>query len=475
MNILYAVSEAAPFALTGRLGDVAGALPAAIRHRGHACRVALPLYDTIGEPWRRQMKLIASFQVELGWRSQYCGVYRLSRDGVIYYFLDNEYYFKRGRLYGEYDDGERFAYFCAAVLTMLPHIDFYPQVLHVNDWQTASIPLLLRHFFRGRQGYGNIMTVMTIHNIQYQGVYDLGIAGDLFGLPSAQWHRLAYNGCANLLAGGIREADIVNTVSPTYAMEITDEPQSFGLGGLLRENAHKLAGILNGIDTRVYDPATDPLLYARYSVAELEPRGTNKRRLMEELKLDPQGNPMLLGVVSRLTARKGMDLLIGILDRLVSEGFLVAAVGTGDKVYEDFLLYAKQRYPGRVAAEIGFLPQFARYIYAGADAFLMPSLSEPCGLAQMLALRYGAIPIVRLTGGLRDTVVDLDDPGGNGFTFFEATQEEFLRAIHRARALYDNPQEWAKAVKNALSQNFSWSRSAAEYIELYRKLQPSSC
>ncbi len=470
MDILFAASEVAPFVMTGGLGDVAGSLPAAIRRRGHACRVVLPLYDTIGDEWRKQMKLVASFQVKLGWRSQYCGVYRLGLDGVIYYFLDNEYYFKRGHIYGEYDDGERFAFFSSAVLAMFPHIGFFPRVIHVNDWQTAMIPLLLHHYYSGNPDYAEISTVLTIHNIQFQGTYDIGLAGDIFGLPVNQWPRLAHGGCVNFLSAGIREADMVTTVSPTYAMEITDPHQGFGLDGLLRQNAHKLMGILNGINMQAYDPASDKQIYANYSAVAPEKRKENKLYLMEEMGLDTEGDSMLLGIVSRLTAQKGLDLVMGIVDRLVADGFLLAIVGSGNQEYEDFLTYAQQKYPGRIAVKIGFIPQLARQIYAGADAFLMPSLAEPCGLAQLLAMRYGAIPIVRLTGGLRDTITDLDDPGGNGFTFYSYTQEELLRTIYRARALYcGDPDGWKRAVVGALSQDFSWTRSAAEYIEMYKK------
>lgn len=467
MKILYASSEATPFIASGGLADVAGSLPKAIRAQHHTCRVVLPLYGDIKPEMRSKMKFLCDFTVELAWRRQYCGVFEAKADGVVYYFIDNEYYFRRNGLYGFFDDGERFAFFSKAVIDMIRHIDFHPDILHCNDWQTALAPVYLNCYYRSDELYRNIKTVFTIHNIQYQGQYAPELVTDVLGLPCGY---VEYGDSCNYMKGAIVQADAVTTVSPTYAKEILNEWFAHGMDKLLVEHQHKLHGILNGIDTAVYDPKTDPNLYKNYSVETMQDKAVNKQRLQKDLGLEQNNDSMLIGIITRLVSHKGVDLIKFIFHRIVDEGMTVAILGSGDFMYESFFEEMAAAYPGRVAVRIGFIPDLARKIYAGADTLLMPSKSEPCGLAQMVALRYGTIPIVRKTGGLNDSIIDLGDEGGNGYTFQSYNAHDMFSALKRAQGLYYNKPEWEKAVKHAMECDFSWSKSAKEYLSVYEQI-----
>jgi len=472
MKILYVASEAKPFAASGGLGDVAGSLPRALCAREADCRVVLPLYGSIGEQWRSRMTFLTSFDVPLAWRTQYCGVFQCSLDGVIYYLLDNEYYFKRDGLYGFYDDAERFAFFSKAVLEMLIHIDFSPDVINCNDWQTAMVPVYLNAFYRPVDRLANTRTVFTIHNIQYQGKYGMELLGDVLGLPESKAPVMEYDGCLNMMKAAIDQCDMVSTVSPTYAKEILDPWYAFGLDRLLRERSYKLVGILNGIDQKAFDPATDPALFARYSAADPEDKGICKRELQKMMGLEEAPDRFLVGIIARLVSQKGLDLVKYILDEMMGHDVSLVVLGAGDHLYENFFREAQSRYPGRIAVRIGFFPDLASKIYAGADAFLMPSKSEPCGLAQMVALRYGTIPVVRETGGLKDSITDLGsaEKTGNGFTFQSYNAHDMLGAVLRCQSLYYDRAAWRDAVVHAMGCDFSWNRSAGDYLALYQRV-----
>ncbi len=470
MKILFAASEAAPFAASGGLADVAGSLPREIRRKMHACRVVMPLYSDIDPQLRSQMKFVASFTVYLSWRSLYCGVFEANYNGVIYYFLDNEYYFKRPGLYGYYDDGERFAFFSKAILEMLHYIDFDPDIIHCNDWQTALVPVYLNVFFRGEEKYRNIKTVLTLHNIQYQGKYGLEMVQDVLGLPQSAASMVEYDGYVNYLKGGIDQCDMITTVSPTYSREILDPWYSHGLDGILRDCRYKLVGILNGIDVESYDPASDPDVAVHYSASDPGGKAENKRILQQISGLPQEGDICLLGIVSRLADHKGFDLVKYIGDELLQEDIQVVVLGAGEYTYESFFEGLESRHPDKLSFVKGFVPPLARKIYAGADAFLMPSKSEPCGLSQMVALRDGTIPIVRSTGGLSDSIKDLGGEDGNGFTFQSYNAHDMLNAVKRALWLYEDKGLWSAAVRHAMECDFSWNRSAEEYIRLYQRV-----
>ena len=470
MKILYAASEALPFIASGGLADVAGSLPKAIRTRMHACRVVMPLYGDISPEMRSKLKYVTNFTVALAWRRQYCGVFECTVDGVIYYFLDNEYYFKRRGIYGFYDDGERFAFFAKAILEMVNYIDFEPEIIHCNDWQTALVPVYLNLFYRNIPKFRRIKTVFTIHNIQYQGKYGMEIVSDLLGIPQYASTVVECDGCVNYMKGAIVQSDMVTTVSPTYAEEILDPWYSHGLDPVLRNKSHRLRGILNGIDTKNYDPATDQVIFQNYSAQEPELKKPNKEALQKEFGLPVNENAMLIGIVSRLVAHKGLDLIKYILEDLLRLDVQVAVLGSGDYLYENFFTEMQARHPDKLAVKIGFIPSVSRQVYAGADAFLMPSKSEPCGLSQMIALRYGAIPIVRETGGLRDSIRDFGGEHGNGFTFKSYNAHDMLGAIERCKAKFDYKPEWEQMVKHALECDFSWGRSANEYIKVYKEV-----
>ena len=471
MNILYAASEANPFAKSGGLADVAGSLPKALVKDGVDCRVVMPLYGDL--KMRDKLTYVTNFSVPVGWRSQYCGLFTAEVDGVTYYFLDNEYYFKRSGLYGFYDDGERFAFFSRAVLEMLFYLDYTPNIINCNDWQTALTPVYLNLYYRHLDKFSRIKTVFTIHNIAYQGKYGLEILEDTCGIGRRDQHILEYDGCANFMKGAIECADKVTTVSPTYAGEILDPWFSYGLDRLLREKQYKLCGILNGIDMERNDPETDPALVAHYNVKNFDKKDSGKvkckQALQEHFGLQQDGSPVF-AVVSRLVGMKGLDLLQSISDKLVcDEGVELVVLGTGEYGYENFFSELAARHPGRVGVHIGFDPKLAQQIYAGADVFIMPSKSEPCGLAQMVACRYGTAPIVRETGGLRDSIQDCTAGKGNGFTFAEYSAHALYNACWRAKELYWKKDDWKHLVQYAMSCDFSWDISAKSYEGLYNE------
>jgi starch synthase len=472
LKVLFAASESMPFVTTGGMGEVVGALPRALRQRFVGASVVMPLYSDIPESLRENLTFITSFNLTLSWRNQYCGVFQAKLGGVTYYLLDNEQYFKRQGLYGHYDDGERFAFFSKAALEFLQHIGFKPDVLHCNDWQSALVPVFYRAFYQDNPFYSGIKTVYTIHNLKYQGKYGWDLVGDLFGLGKEWNSTLEYDGCVNLMKAAVETADLVTTVSPTYAKEITEPYHGEGLDRIMRIHAGKLRGIINGIDTVNYDPEHDPMIFANYSTENMEPKGENKAGLQEMLRLEIDPEIPLLAMVTRLTDHKGIDLVIHVTEELINDGIQLVVLGTGDRNYEQFFQTIQARHPGQVHAAITFNHQLAHRIYAGADLFLMPSQSEPCGLSQMIALRYGTLPIVRETGGLRDTVRSYKEESGegNGFSFKNYNADDMLYTIRRAVSFYKNSKVWEKLKRRAIEEDFSWKRSAGEYVRLYREL-----
>lgn len=470
MKILFASSEAFPFAKSGGLADVAGALPKALRRRLIGCRVVMPLYSSIPEELKANMNFICSITVPVAWRRQYCGIFEAHLDGVIYYLLDNQYYFKREGLYGHYDDAERFAFFSRAVVEMIPHIGFTPDVIHCNDWQTALIPIYLNEFYKSFEPYTNIKTVFTIHNIQYQGKYGMEIYGDVLGLPQGRESLVEYDGCVNFMKGAIQCADKITTVSPTYSREILDPYYSHGLDSILKEFTYKLTGIVNGIDYDVHNPETDKMIYKNYTLETLEDKSFNKMFLQEELSLPKKKDTPLIGIVTRLVSHKGIDLIKCVFEDLLKADVQFAILGSGEWEYETFFYEMSKKYPDKVGLKLGFDARLAQRIYAGADIFLMPSKSEPCGLAQLVALRYGTIPIVRETGGLNDTVTDSGDGVGNGFTFKSYNAHDMLETIWRSLAGYSDKDGWDILRRRAMQCNNSWSASANAYIKLYKEI-----
>lgn len=471
MKILFVSSEALPFASSGGLGEVAGSLPQALRRRLVGCRVVMPLYDTIAKEHRDKMKFLTSLSVPVAWRRQYCGVLTLTVEGVVYYFIDNQYYFKRGALYGHYDDAERFAFFARAVLEMLPCIEFQPDIIHCNDWQSALTPAFFQLFYGSQPFYQNMKTIFTIHNIQYQGKYGPEILEDVLGIPKQQGALVEYDKCINFMKGGIECAHQVTTVSPTYAREILDPYYSHGLDFILRQRRDKLSGILNGIDIKTYNPQDDPDLLAPFTADDLSGKAQNKAALQREMGLPQAPQVPLMAMVTRLVSHKGLDLVQAILEELLrSQDLQMVLLGSGDWKYEEFFKTMAARFPGKFALRLGFLPPLAHKIYGGADLFLMPSKSEPCGLSQMMALRYGTIPIVRETGGLKDTVTDSGNLEGNGFTFSDFDAGSLRHAIQRALDGYRQREGWEILVRRAMACDYSWGRSANTYFRLYKSL-----
>ncbi len=469
MNILFAASEAVPYAASGGLADVVGSLPAAIRSKGHECRVVMPLYKSIRPEMREKLTFLTNITVDVSWRKQYCGIYTAVWNGMTYYFVDNEYYFGRDGLYGFYDDCERFAFFSRAVLEMLRYIDFAPDIIHGNDWQTALIPVFYQVFYKYQQGYQNIKHIFTIHNIQYQGNYGREVLNEVMGIPLYHMGILEYDGAINMMKGAIETADKITTVSPSYAWEILDPWYSHGLDRILVNKQYKLSGILNGIDTELYNPAKDSIIAKHFSAARPAGKKACKDALLAELALQ-EGDEPVIGIVTRFVSHKGVDLIRYVFEDLIKLGYKFAILGSGEKIYEDFFSEMQWRYPDQVSVTLGFYPELARKIYAGADMFLMPSQSEPCGLAQMLAMRYGTIPIVRETGGLRDSVTDDGNGDGNGFTFKTYNAHDMLDACARAKASYDDSKRWKALVKRAMTCDYSWGTSADAYIALYEEL-----
>lgn len=471
IKILYAASEALPYAASGGLADVLGSLPAAVAKTGCDCKVVLPLYKSIKPELRAELEFITNFTVDVGWRKQYCGVFKGNVNGLEYYLLDNEYYFGRNGLYGFYDDCERFVYFSRAILEMLKYIDWMPDIINCNDWQTALVPVYYEIFYKFQFGYENIKTVFTIHNIQYQGKYGMDVLNDVMGIPMYHTRLLEYDGCINMMKGAIETADKITTVSPSYAWEILDPWYSHSLDRALVNKQYKLCGFLNGIDTNSYDPETDPLLVKNFSANDLSGKAECKKSLLNELSLQ-EGNEPIISMITRFVSHKGIELVKYVFEDILSLGYKFVAVGSGEKIYEDFFREMAWRHPDKVSVTFGFVPELARRIYAASDMFLMPSQSEPCGLAQMIAMRYGTVPIVRETGGLRDTVRDAGGENGNGFTFKTYNAHDMLDAVRRAKEYYDRSQDWHKLVCDTMGNDFSWDNSAKLYLGLYRELCP---
>ena len=470
MKVLFASSEALPFAMSGGLADVAGALPKALRKRVIGCRVVMPLYETVSEELRSQMRFITSITVPVAWRRQYCGIFEAKVGNVTYYLLDNQYYFKRPNLYGYYDDAERYAFFSRAVLEILPYIDFKPDIIHCNDWQTGMVPVYLDMFYKFDPFYADIKTVFTIHNIQYQGKYGHDLLEDVLGLPKENSDVVDYDGCVNIMKGAIMCCDKITTVSPTYSKEILDPYYSHGLDYVLKDKQDKLTGIVNGIDVDVYNPETDAMIFKNFSASDMSGKAVNKAELQKALKLPEREDVPLIGIVSRLVEHKGFDLVKAVFEELLQEDVQFAILGSGEWTYETFFYEMSKKYPDKVGLKLGFVPDLAHKIYAGADIFLMPSKSEPCGLAQMVALRYGTIPIVRETGGLNDTIRDSGDGLGNGFTFKNYNAHEMKDTILRAVDGYKNKEGWEILKNRAVSCDNSWNASAGSYIALYKEL-----
>ncbi len=469
MNVLFCASEATPFFASGGLGDVAGSLPRAIKNRKVACRCVLPLYSDIKPEYKEKLKYLCNFTVPVGWRNQYCGVFSLNQDGVVYYFLDNEYYFNRKGLYGFYDDAERFAFFSRAIAEMLFHIDFKPDIIHTNDWQTALVGVYINLFYRHLQEFASIKTIFTIHNIQYQGHYGTELLEEILSVGKSDAHILEYDEDINFVKGAIETCDKVTTVSPEYAKEILDPWFAHGLDSILREKQYKLCGIINGIDTKSYDPETDTNIAKNYNAKAFKTgKAACKKELRKMFNLDSGAAP-IIAMVTRLVDHKGIDLVRSVAHDIINSGMQLVILGTGDKAYEDFFLELQSTYPGKVGVQIAFIPAVARKFYAGADMFLMPSKSEPCGLSQMVALRYGTVPIVRETGGLKDTVTDCGSLLGNGFTFKSYNAHDMLSACLRAGELYKDTANWQNLVKHALQCDYSWGASAKTYVEMYKE------
>ena len=472
MNILFASSEVAPFIKTGGLADVAGSLPKALAAQGHDVRVILPLYEGIGQDWRNQMEYLCNFHVHLAWRTPYCGIFQLKRDGVTYYFVDNEYYFKRAQIYGHYDDGERFAFFSRAIIETPGHVGFQPDIIHCNDWQTALVPIYLleeRHVVPELKG---AKSVYTIHNIEYQGRYGSQVLRDLLGLAPGYLneHMLEYHGDVNLMKGAIYAADYVTTVSPTYAQELQYAFYAHGLEGVVADNRNKIRGILNGIDTELYTPANGNGLAAPFNADDLSGKRACKAALQQACGLNQDPDVPIIACISRLVKHKGFDLVTASIHDIMKMNVQMVVLGTGDWNYEEAFRHAAAQYPGRFTAHMMYSASLSTAIYGGADLFLMPSEAEPCGLSQMIAMRYGTIPVVRETGGLKDTVYPYNKftGQGRGFTFANISAHDMMWVLHEAVDLYhNNPKAWRGLMHAGMTADFSWNKSAGEYLEIY--------
>ena len=475
MKILFAASEVAPFIKTGGLADVAGSLPQALAAAGHEVKVILPLYEGIGQEWREQMTFLKYFNVTLAWRQVYCGVFQLEREGVTYWFIDNEYYFKRWQMYGHFDDCERFAYFSRAIIETPGQLDWYPDIIHCNDWQTALVPVyLLEEKYRVSQ-LARARSVFTIHNIEYQGRYNKAILGDVCDLNESYFneHMLAYHDDVNLMQGAIFAADAVTTVSPTYAGELQDPYYAHGLDGVIRANSYKLTGILNGIDTAHYDPRGNRAIAKPFSPSRMAGKAECKAALQQITGLSPAPDTPILACVSRLVYHKGFDLILEVLDQIMAMDVQMVVLGTGEERYEETFRRAQGQYPGRFSAQIMYSAPLSAAIYAGADLFLMPSISEPCGLSQMIAMRFGTVPVVRETGGLKDTVWPYNKytGEGRGFTFTFPNAGDMLWVLREAVDLYHSDKKaWKGLQKADMTADFSWTASAGQYLELYTRL-----
>jgi starch synthase len=474
MKLLYAASEAVPFVKTGGLADVAGSLPAALQACGADVRVILPLYRTIAAQFKEQMTFLFHFTISLSWRTLYCGLFSLERDGILYYFVDNEAYFRRGEPYGYFDDGERFGYFCRAVVEAIPKLGWMPDIVHCNDWHTALIPIYLREESKETHSLASIRTIFTIHNVEYQGRFGRETLEDLFGLP-AVWYDsgiLEYYGGISLMKGAVLVSDLVTTVSPTYAQELHYDFYAHGMAGILAANEQKLHGILNGIDTERYNPATDPVLCQTYTAQDCSGKHRCKQELQALLGLPQNPESPIIACVSRLASHKGFDLIQAVLPEIMALPVQFVLLGRGEWHLEHFFEEAQHQYPGRFSANLFYDETLATKIYAGADLFLMPSKSEPCGLAQMIAMRYGTLPVVRETGGLKDTVSPYQEQTGegNGFTFTNYNAHDMLFMIQKAVSLYQSPSLWHMLMQRGMEKDFSWGASAAQYYHLASQL-----
>lgn len=472
MKVLFTAGEAYPFIMSGGLGEVAGALPKALstlEGKDNDVRVIIPLYSKIPQKYRDEMIFMGSFTVKLAWRNQYCGLFYYQLGKVKFYFIDNEYYFKRDGQYGEFDDGERFAFFGKAVLDACVFLGFYPDIIHANDWHTALVPVYLSAYYKKIPGFSDTKSLYTIHNIQYQGRYDMALLGDIFDLGPEHAGLVEYDGCINLMKGAITAADFVGTVSPSYAEEIMDPYYAHDLDPILRLNKGKVCGILNGIDVEDYDPESDAALTENYSFSNPFGKVACKRELQRKFGLPENQDIPVIAMVSRLVGHKGLDLVNYIIDDLCERNMQLVVLGTGDTLYEKSMTSFAEKYPDKVSAKIVFDKNLSREIYAGADIFLMPSKSEPCGLAQMVALRYGTVPVVRKTGGLKDSIPDYGD-GGTGFTFETYNAHDMLGAIDRALETYEDPKLWSALCERAMKEDMSWNTSAGEYMKLYEKI-----
>ena len=475
MKLFFAASEVAPFIKTGGLADVAGSLPNALAKLGHDVRVILPLYSAIPAMWRRQMTFLKSFHFPLSWRNAYCGLFSLAYQGLTYYFIDNEYYFQREGLYGQFDDGERFAYFSRAVVEVPIQLGWSPDIIHCNDWQTSLVPVYLLEARHREPLLMHTESVFTIHNIEYQGQFDRNILGDVLGLDESYFREdmLSYYGDVNLVKGAIYAADYITTVSPTYAKELQYAFYAHGLEGVIADNYHKFTGILNGIDMEHNNPATDPFLPAPYSAADPSGKAACKAALQEKLGLNVDPDVPIIACISRLVAHKGYELVTAAFPKILEHYVQFVVLGTGDWGIESFFRMAAQEYPGRVSANLMYSAELASQLYAGADLLLMPSISEPCGLSQMIAMRYGTVPIVRLTGGLKDSVPSYNPTTvtGLGFTFGSITPGDLLGAIDRGLETYETDRpNWAALMKRGMTTDFSWDQSAAAYEKVYQQV-----
>ncbi len=465
-KILFVASEARPFIATGGLADVIGSLPQALAtDAAYDIRVVLPLYSDIKPDQRRKLSFLGNIYVPLGWRNQYCGVFTCEENGITYYFIDNEYYFKRTGCYGYYDDGERFAFFSRSVMEILPFIGFYPDVLHCHDWQAALAAIYLKTVYQDKEEYRDIRVLFTIHNIEYQGKYSLDLLEELFGIPARFRHLLEYDGCLNLMKGAIECSERFSTVSPTYAQEIQTAQYAHGLQDIIRKNEGKLTGILNGIDVASYNPETDKALFANYSAENLENKAVCKAEMQKMLGLPVKDVPVI-AMISRLVSHKGLELVKTVTEDILHEDIQFVLLGTGDFSYEEYFKDVGRKYEGKASVNIAFNNDLSRKIYSGADIFLMPSVSEPCGLSQMIASRYATVPVVRETGGLFDSIKPYGT-GGNGFTFASCNPYDMLYVIHEAIDAYKNKEAWKALMQKAATTDFSWQKSAEDYKNLY--------
>ncbi len=476
-KILYVATEALPFASSGGLGDVIGSLPAAVKRESpdDDVRVVIPLYSCIKPEFRSQMNKICEFDVNLGWRKQYAGIFTYEKDGVLFYFIDNEYYFNRASLYGSFDDGERFAYFCAAVLQMMSKLNYYPDILHANDWQSALAVIYIKTTYSCYTEYANIKTVFSIHNIAFQGKYSFGLLKEIFDLGNNEASMLDYKGDINLMKGAIVCCDKLCTVSEKYAEEIQTATFAEGLEYITNHYAYKTCGILNGIDTEYYDPKTDPSIVKNYTWRSIARKAENKTALQEELGLPVDAEKPMISLISRLTEQKGLDLVKAVADEILYDDVQFVILGCGDYDYEQYFIGLQNRHPDKVRIVLKYDKELSKRIYAASDIFLMPSKTEPCGLSQMIASRYGSVPVVRETGGLYDSIkpyIENDDGSftGDGFSFTNYNAHDMMYTVRLAIALYRNKEKWQKLVKKVMRNDFSWNVSARKYLELYNNL-----